>query len=353
MPTDPMQAIATRDPSAAFLYGVRTTGIFCRPACPSPRPAPANVVLFPDAAAARAAGFRACRRCGPDGLTLDAQQGVLVAAACRTIEAAASAGTTPSVEDLAVGAGLSRFHFQRLFRSVTGVTPGRYGSAARAHCLAAALDAGAPVTAAAVEAGYGSTARLAGERRLGMTPSARRRRGAGLVLHHATAPSAVGLVLVAATDRGVAAVLLGEDPAVLEAELRMRFPAAAVAPAPEAFVATVTAVVAFLEAPAPRFGLPLDIVGTAFQEAVWHALTHIPPGVVRSYADVARALGRPRSARAVAAAVAANPLAVVVPCHRVIASDGRLSDYAWGRARKAALLAREGVATTPDGGQGM
>jgi AraC family transcriptional regulator of adaptative response/methylated-DNA-[protein]-cysteine methyltransferase len=272
----------------------------------------------------------------------------LVAEACRRIETAcAGAERPPTLAELGAAAGLSPWHFQRVFKARTGVTPKEYAGARRAARTRAALTKSRSVTDAIYEAGYGSSGRFYehAPRLLGMTPRAYRAGGAGQPIRFAAARCTLGTILVAATGRGVCAILLGEERAALERELRGRFPHATFVAGDAAFGATVARVVAFVEAPRRDLDddLPLDIRGTAFQQRVWRALREIPPGATATYSDVARAIGAPRAARAVAAACAANPLAVAVPCHRVVRSDGELAGYRWGLARKRALLAREAL----------
>ncbi len=339
-------AVLARDPAAdgAFVLGVRTTGIYCRPTCPARRPRRENVAFYPDPAAARAAGLRACLRCEPDAAPERRVAAQAVAAAAAMIEAAvADEAPAPPLDALAARAGYAPHHFHRMFRRQTGVTPAAYARALRARRAEAGLAAGESVTEAIHAAGYGSPSRFYAEAgaRLGMSPATRRDGGRGETIRHATAPTSLGTILVAATERGVCAVQFGEDGAALDAWLRRRFPNATLAPADPAFEALVAGVVAAVERPGEDRGLPLDLRGTTFQERVWQALRAIPPGTTTSYADLAAAIGRPGAARAVAAACAANPVGVVVPCHRVVRAGGAISGYRWGVARKAALLARE------------
>ncbi|MFO0798386.1 MAG: bifunctional DNA-binding transcriptional regulator/O6-methylguanine-DNA methyltransferase Ada [Gemmataceae bacterium] len=332
---DRWAALVRRDPAldGAFVYSVRTTGVYCRPSCPARRPNRDNVRFHDTAAAAERAGFRACKRCGPT-----AGHGAVVAEACRLIAAAAA---PPDLAALADAAGLSRFHFHRVFKSVVGVTPKAYAAAERGRRARERLAAGASVTAAA--AGFGSASRFyaAAPGQLGMAPAAYRTGGRGEVIRFAVGDSSLGRVLVAATDLGVCAVFLGDDPDALAAELRRRFPRADVQPAGAAFGDTVANVVALVEAPAAAFDLPLDLRGTAFQVRVWEALRRIPAGTTTTYATLAEQLGQPTAARAVARACATNHVSVAVPCHRVVGATGALTGYRWGVARKAELLRRE------------
>ena len=323
-----------------FLYSVATTGVYCRPSCAA-RPARSeNLAFHASPAAAERAGFRACRRCRPDLPPRAEREAALVAEACRAIEAAE---TPPPLAELAGAAGLSPHHFHRLFRRIAGVTPKAYADAHRQGRLQRHLAAGSAVTAALYEAGFSSSGRFyaAADAMLGMTPSAFRAGGSGEAIRYATGASALGLLLVAESARGICAILLGEDAAALADDLRRRFPRAELQPAEQAFAATVRQVTALVEAPAESLALPLDIRGTAFQRRVWEALRAIPPGATLSYREVAARIGAPGAVRAVASACGANTLAVAIPCHRVVASDGRLAGYRWGVARKRTLLDRE------------
>lgn len=337
-------ALADRDARAdgAFVYAVRTTGVYCRPSCAARRPKPENVTFHATCAEAEAAGFRPCRRCRPGEPSRTERHAGAVARACRLIEAAE---TPPSLVALAEAVGLSPFHFHRVFRQATGITPRAYAAARRADRVAAGLRQAASVTEAIYEAGYAAPSRFYAEAagRLGMSPSAYRRGGLGARIRFALAECALGAVLVAASERGVCAILLGDEPDALARDLRARFPGAALIDGDAAFAGWVAQVVALVEAPGHGLDLPLDIGGTAFQQRVWTALRAIPPGRTATYAEIARAIGAPAAVRAVALACGANRLAVAIPCHRVVRSDGALSGYRWGVARKRALLAREGA----------
>ena len=339
-------AVVARDAAAdgSFVYSVRSTGVFCHPSCPS-RPARRdNVAFHPDAAAARAAGFRPCLRCRPEGGRPAERRSALVAQACRAIDAALDAAEqAPDLDALARDAGLSRFHFHRLFKAELGVTPKGYAAARRAARVTDALGDASSVTEAVYDGGYGSSGRFYAEAtaRLGMRPSTRRRGGNGETIRFAVGACSLGSVLVAATAKGIAAITLGDDPDGLVRDLQDRFPAADLVGADPGFEAMVAAVVAFVEAPRTGLDLPLDIRGTAFQERVWQVLRSIPAGSTLSYAEVAERLGTPKAVRAVAGACAANALAVAIPCHRVVRTGGDLSGYRWGVERKRALLARE------------
>ncbi len=335
-------AVTVRDASAdgVFFYSVRTTGVYCRPSCPSRMPNPKNVAFHLSAAEARAAGFRACLRCKPDEPSQAQRHAALAALACRSIE---TAQETPSLAALAREAGLSPHYFHRLFKAAVGLTPRDYAAAHKAGRLRHELATGGSVTQAMHAAGYSSSSRLYehADALLGMTPTAFRDGGPGAVLAFAIGQSSLGAILVARSDKGVCAILIGDDPEALLRDLQGRFPKARLTGGDEDFDALVAQVVRLVEAPGLGLDLPLDVRGTAFQRRVWRALQAIPPGRTASYAEIAKAIGAPKSVRAVAGACAANAIAVAIPCHRVIRNDGGLSGYRWGVARKAALLARE------------
>ena len=334
------QAVLARE-AGQFLYGVVTMGVYCRPTCPSPRPKRANVRFFADSAAARAAGLRACRRCDPDG-TRAALARAVVADACAAIEAAE---TIPALATLAQRSGYSRFHFLRLFRDHTGLTPRSYAEGVRARRLAAALAAGNRVADAIAAAGYGSESRVyEAPELLGMTPGAARRGGAGETIRTALAESPFGRLLVAATAKGVCFLGFAEPDDALLGDLRQRFPRARIVADEAGLAAIVGAVVAFMAEPRAALELPLDLRGTAFQLRVWEALRRIPLGRTTTYAALAAAIGAPRAVRAVARGCARNPVSLAVPCHRVLGADGALTGYRWGIPRKQALLAREAAA---------
>ncbi len=351
IPQDPdamrWRAVLARDPAPAagpFLYAVTTQGVFCRPGCPSRAPLRRNTRFFADAAAAEAEGFRACKRCDPKG-DRAALHAEAVRAACAMIEAAE---TMPGLAALADRAGYARHHFLRLFREVTGVTPRSYAEAVRARRLQAALAAGDRVAEAVAGAGFGSESRVYEDtaRHLGMTPGAARRGGMGETIRIAHAESALGPLLVGATEKGVCFIGFAEPPEQLEGDLRARFPKARIEPAGEDLATTVRQVASFLEEPTAVLTLPLDLRGTAFQRRVWEALTRIPLGETRTYSGLASEIGQPAAVRAVARACAQNPVALAVPCHRVIGRSGDLTGYRWGVPRKAALLAGEALASS-------
>lgn len=335
-------ALAARDAAAdgRFVFAVRTTGVYCRPSCPSRAARRENVRFYPGPSEAEAAGYRPCRRCRPDAAGPAERRREAVARACRLIE---RAETEPALDALAAEAGLSAHHFHRVFRAITGVTPRAYARARRAERLAAALPTAGTVTEALYAAGYNAPSRFYAEalERLGMSPTAYRRGGAGARIRFGVGACALGAILVAASERGVCAILLGDDPDALVRDLQDRFAAAELVGGDAAFEAWMARVIGLVEAPGRGLDLPLDIGGTVFQQRVWEALRRIPVGETASYAEIARAIGLPAAVRAVAMACGANALAVAIPCHRVVRSDGALSGYRWGVERKRALLARE------------
>jgi AraC family transcriptional regulator of adaptative response/methylated-DNA-[protein]-cysteine methyltransferase len=338
-------AVVRRDRGAdgAFVYGVRTTGVYCRPSCPSRAARRENVVFHAGPAQAEVAGFRPCKRCRPNQAGPAERQAALIAAACRTIEAAES---PPSLADLARAGGLSPHHFHRLFKAVAGVTAKAYADAHRARKVREGLAAGSTVTEAIYDAGFNSGGRFyarSGEV-LGMTPTRFRRGGERAVIRFAVGQCSLGAILVAATEAGVCAIFLGDDPDALARDLQDRFPRAELIGADPGFEETVAKVVGLVEAPRRGLELPLDIRGAAFQQRVWAALRQVRPGETASYGEIARAIGAPGAARAVARACAANPLAIAIPCHRVVRKDGAAGGYAWGVERKRALLDAEAAA---------
>jgi AraC family transcriptional regulator of adaptative response/methylated-DNA-[protein]-cysteine methyltransferase len=330
-----------RDADGQFWYSVSSTGVYCRPSCGARPALRKNVAFHASCAEAEAAGFRPCLRCKPDQPPLAERQAELVARACRMIEAAEEA---PDLDSLAAASGISRFHFHRLFKAHTGITPKAYAAAERNRRLQGGL-AGAPsVTEAIYAAGYNSSGRFyaTSSQVLGMTPTSYRAGGSGAAIRFAIGASSLGAILVAATDKGICAILMGDDPDQLARDLQDRFPKAELRGAEADFEATVARVVGLVEAPGLGLDLPLDVRGTAFQQRVWQALREIPCGQTVSYGELAARLGLPAGARAIAGACAANPVAVAIPCHRVVRNDGSISGYRWGVERKHALLAREG-----------
>lgn len=335
-------AVLERDAAqdGRFVYSVRTTGVYCRPSCPSRRARPENVAFHADCAAAEAAGFRACKRCRPSQAPAAEARAALMARICRYIEAAPE----PSrLATLARQARMSPFHFQRVFKATVGLSPRAYALAHRARRVRGELQRSGTVTQAIVAAGFNSGGRFyaTSNALLGMTPRAFRAGGANTAIRFAVGDCSLGVVLVAQSDKGICAILLGADPEALVRELQDRFPRAELLGGDADFERGVAAVVRFVDAPDTGLKLPLDVRGTVFQQRVWQALRAIPAGATASYADIARRIGAPRSARAVAQACAANALAVAIPCHRVVRTDGALSGYRWGIERKRALLARE------------
>lgn len=329
------KAFAARDRAAdgRFVVGVTTTGIYCRPSCAARRPRRENVAFYRDGREAAAAGLRACRRCLPDDVARDA---VAVAKAVAMLDA----GEAPALADLAARVGYAPHHFQRLFTRATGISPAAYARARRAGRVADVLTEETNVTDAIYEAGYAAPSRFYEEAapRLGMSPSAWVRGGAGETIRWTVVPTSLGALLVAATAKGLCRISFDED----EAALRRRFPRAAIEPGGDALADLAARVVAEVEQPAGT-DLPLDVRGTVFQEKVWQALRRIPAGETRSYAEIAAAIGSPGATRAVGSACGANAVMVAIPCHRALRSDGSLGGYAYGLDRKRALLDREGV----------
>jgi len=338
-------AVQRRDSAfdGAFYYSVRTTGVFCRPSCAARTALRKNVAFHASCAAAEAAGFRPCLRCRPDLPPLAERQAAAVAQACALIDASDQA---PDLDTLAAASAMSKFHFHRMFKAHTGITPKAYAAARRAARVTAQLDGGASVTEAIYGAGFNSSGRFyaGADARLGMTPTRYRQGGEGEAIRFAIGACSLGAILVAATDKGICAILIGDDPDGLARDLQDRFPRAQLEGADADFDRIVAVVVGFVEAPKLGMALPLDVRGTAFQQRVWEALRAIPPGVTVSYAELAARVGMPRGARAVAGACAANPVAVAIPCHRVVRNDGALSGYRWGVERKRVLLEREAAA---------
>src|SRR5512147_76522 len=345
-PQEFWQAVLHRDRrfQHLFVYGVRSTGVYCRPTCASRRPRREQVSFFAGPEAAERAGFRACRRCRPSEVLFRDPQATLVQQLCRYIDAHIEEPISLAV--LSREAGLSEFHLQRTFKRVLGVSPLQYARVRRLLSLKSRLKSGDDVTSAMYAAGYGSSSRLyehaAGQ--LGMTPGAYRSGGAGAEIRYALASSNLGRVLVAATERGVCAVRLGESDSELVAELRDEFPLSEAREDAAALGETVRRVIECVNGSDSHPEIALDIRGTAFQAKVWETLRHIPRGETRSYAQIAQELKQPKAVRAVANACAANPVAVIVPCHRVVRSDGSAGGYRWGLKRKEQLLASERAA---------
>jgi AraC family transcriptional regulator of adaptative response/methylated-DNA-[protein]-cysteine methyltransferase len=336
------EAVCARDLRAdgAFVFAVRTTGVFCRPNCAARRPLRANVEFFLDAEAARAAGYRPCKRCRPEDRSNNAVLAEMMSRACRTID---DAETEPTLGELAAAAGMSPFHFQRSFKRVVGVSPHDFAAAKRAEKLRRALPGHARVADAVYAAGFGSSSAAYSQAAatLGMSPSASRAGGRGERVRFAAQQTAIGWIGVAVTVRGVAAIELGDERALVCAGIAARFPAADLSE-DEAELGPVLAVLLrYIERPQAGLDLPLDVQGTAFRRRVWRALISIAPGRTATYAEVAAAIGEPRAVRAVASACAANPAALAIPCHRVVPKSGGSGGYRWGAARKRALLDAE------------
>jgi AraC family transcriptional regulator, regulatory protein of adaptative response / methylated-DNA-[protein]-cysteine methyltransferase len=335
-------AVMARDAAAdeVFYYSVKTTGVYCRPSCAARLARPENVRFHDTTAEAEAAGFRPCKRCKPNQPGLLKQRAAKVAEACQRIE---EADVEPTLDELAQSVGMSAYHFHRVFKTVTGLTPKEYSAAHRAKRVREELVRSGSVTEAIYEAGYNSNARFYEQSNevLGMTPTSYRSGGAETAIHFAIGECSLGSILVARSERGVCAILLGDDPEALAHDLQDRFPSADLIGGDPSFEKLVAKVVGFVEAPGIGLDLPLDVRGTAFQQRVWQALREIPAGSTASYTEIAERIGSPKSVRAVAQACAANALAVAIPCHRVVRNDGALSGYRWGVERKRALLERE------------
>jgi len=337
------QAVQAHDLNADghFVYAVRTTGVYCRPSSSARRPKRENVEFFASAQAAEAAGYRPSRRAKGDQTSAAASRAAVVAQACRLIEASE---TSPNLDQLAAQIGLSPFHFQRLFKAEIGLTPKAYASAYRARKLREELHApNASVTDAIYGAGFSSNSRFyeISDQLLGMQARDYRTGGAGSAIRFAVGQCSLGAILVAQSQRGICAILLGDDPEVLVRQVQDQFPKARLLGGDTAFEQLVAQVVGFIEAPSLGLNLPLDVRGTAFQERVWQALRAIPPGTTVSYAEIAERIGAPGAVRAVAQACGANRLAVAIPCHRVVRRNGDISGYRWGVERKRELLKRE------------
>jgi AraC family transcriptional regulator of adaptative response/methylated-DNA-[protein]-cysteine methyltransferase len=335
-------AVTRRDSTAdgLFYYSVKTTGVYCRPSCAARRARRDNVQFHPSCEAAEQAGFRACKRCHPDQPALIDQHASTVAAACRTIQATEE---LPSLDELANAAGMSRFHFHRIFTRIAGLTPKAYALAQRAERVRQALSKRGSVTEAIYEAGFNSNSRFYAHssEMLGMAPKRFRQGGSGATIRFAVAECSLGSILVASSEKGICAILLGDEPNLLVKDLQHRFPKAQLIGGDAKFGRVVAQVIGFVEAPKLGLNLPLDVRGTAFQRRVWKALCAIPAGSTASYGAIAKQIGLPRAVRAVAGACAANHLAVAIPCHRVLRTDGQLSGYRWGVKRKRSLLALE------------
>jgi AraC family transcriptional regulator of adaptative response/methylated-DNA-[protein]-cysteine methyltransferase len=334
-------AMLARDRSfdGKFVTGVLSTGIYCRPSCAARHPKRENVRFFAKAEQAEAAGLRACLRCLPNDVARDD------AAVKAVIDAIRMAETAPTLSELGQLTGYSPSHLQRIFKRDTGLSPAAYARALRTERVKDALDSGASVTEAIYDAGYGSASRFYEEqamnRKMGMKPSAWKNGGAGVTVHWARVETSLGNMMVAATDKGVCCLSFNEG----EDELRGRFPKADLRAGDEAFAKLLAQVIAQVETPGRPHNIPLDVQGTVFQEAVWQELRKIPEGETRSYADIAAAIGKPKAVRAVGSANGANNVAVLIPCHRVVRSDGTMGGYAYGLEIKARLLEKEAKGT--------
>jgi AraC family transcriptional regulator of adaptative response/methylated-DNA-[protein]-cysteine methyltransferase len=337
--------IVARDKTADghLWYSVSTTGVYCRPSCPSRVANPKNVQLHDSLESAKATGFRPCMRCKPDGASIEDENAVLVAKACRIIE---ESEEELSLEELVGAIGRSPSYFHRIFKATTGLTPKDYAAGHRAKKIREGLASGNTVTEAIYDAGFNSSGRFYEKSTdlLGMTPSRYRAGGTDEEIRFAVGQTSLGAILVASSSKGVAAILLGDDPDELVRNLQDRFPKAHLIGADRDYEALIAWVVGLVEAPGTGVNLPLDVRGTVFQQRVWQALQEVPTGETVSYAEVARRIGSPKAVRAVASACAANNLAVVIPCHRVVRMDGSLSGYAWGVERKRELIRREAMA---------
>ncbi len=336
------QAFVERDREADghFIIGVHSTGIFCRPGCPARTPRRENVRFYDSVVDAMRAGLRPCKRCKPQGTSLTEHHIAVVAAACETIETRDEA---PVLADLAHDAGMSQWHFHRVFKSVTSLTPGQYVRAHRATRVRQELESAQSVTRAMYDAGFQSPGAFYATTRnaIGMAPTSFRNKGQGERIQVAVRPTSIGYLLIAATDRGICTVTIGDNPETLMEEFAARFANAAISEAGPELDESISAVIDRVEHPSKHVDLPLDLRGTAFQHRVWNALRNIPVGSTATYSDIARQIDAPTSGRAVANACGANPLAVVVPCHRVVRKDGDLGGYRWGLERKRKLLDRE------------
>lgn len=338
------QAVKERDSHAAgqFVYAVATTGIYCRPGCTSRLPKRENVHFFDRCSDAEQAGYRPCKRCAPQLVERADPAQEAVTQACRLIE---EAETPPLLEELATAVSLSPYHFHRLFKKSVGITPKQYADQVRLRRLRGNLQQDQTVTAAIYNAGFQSGSRFyeSATASLGMAPKTYQKGGRGMAILYAIAESYLGWVLVAGTQKGICRIDFDQSPTRLQARLAERFPQAQLKTADPGFEAVVKQVIGYIETPSNTLNLPLDIQGTAFQKRVWQALRGISAGTTASYIQIANQIGSPKAARAVAQACAANQLAVAIPCHRVVRSDGHLGGYRWGLDRKKALLEREAL----------
>jgi len=343
------EAVRLRDDvlDGTFVYAVRTTGVFCRPSCPSRQSKRENTIFFASSTDAEDAGYRECLRCRPTRLSVEDPRVRAIHRACEAID---TADQPPTLNELAATVGLSPSHLHREFKRLTGVTPREYAAGKRVARLQDGLTAGLPVTDAIYAAGYGSGSRVYenAKRTLGMTPGQYRAGGKNLIITFTVVPSMLGPLLVAATEQGVCCIEFGADEDTLRASLTQRFPAAKLETNDDRLREWVAQLTRFIDTPGHALKLPLDVQGTVFQRRVWKALQSIPAGRTASYSEVAAAIGQPLAHRAVASACAANKLAVAIPCHRVVRTDGKLGGYRWGLERKQRLLANERAERTRD-----
>jgi AraC family transcriptional regulator of adaptative response/methylated-DNA-[protein]-cysteine methyltransferase len=330
-----------------FYFGVKTTGIYCRPSCPSRRPLRKNVVFYETRAEAERNGLRPCLRCRPGSITEADSNKLRIRRLCDHIRLNCQSGESLALEDLSRQVGLSPFHLQRTFKEIVGVTPKEYVDACRMEALKGALRSGDSITEAIYEAGFGSSSRVYErvDTRLGMTPSEYRDGGKGVPISYVSVASPLGTMMIGATDRGLCFVQFGESHEELLRTLRAEYPAAALdqmkTPYPEQFDGWIKSLLRYLRREQIRLDVPVDVQGSAFQMKVWKYLQTIPHGEVQSYSEVAAALGDPKAVRAVARACATNRVAIVIPCHRVIRGNGELAGYRWGVERKRVLIDSE------------
>jgi AraC family transcriptional regulator of adaptative response/methylated-DNA-[protein]-cysteine methyltransferase len=354
------EAILGRDRAAdgQFVYAVRSTGIYCRPSCPSRKPRREQVLFFPLPQAAEGEGFRPCLRCRPRAARIRDPQIGAVARVCREIESRVGGGEEGAsgltLASLGAASGMKTHQLERAFRKLIGITPRQYADAQRMHRLKSRLKKGDNVTTALYDAGFGSSSRLyeRAPAQLGMTPAVYRKGGAGMRIEYTIVDSPLGRLLVGATARGISALYIGESDEKLESALRKEYPRAelrAAAGGAEGRKQWVEKILAHLRGREPSLDLPTDVQATAFQRRVWEELRRIPYGTTRTYTQIARRIGRPNAVRAVARACATNPVSVVVPCHRVVREDGKLAGYRWGLERKRALLEHESAAVAGEG----
>jgi len=342
------QAVLSRDARSdgTFVYAVRSTGIYCNPSCPSRKPRREQVAFFALPQAAEQAGFRPCRRCSPRETVTGEPHVLLVQRACAYIEEHCEEAL--SLTTLSEAMSMSPFHLQRVFKRITGITPYQYIETCRLKRLKERLKEGEAVTTAMYDAGYGSSSRLYERARLGMTPTTYRKGGQGMKIHYSITNSALGRLLVAATEKGICSVCLGDADAILEAALISEYPAATIECDDGEMSVWIEMLVRYLDGQQPDLNLPLDVQATAFEWRVWTALQAIPYGETRSYSEIAQAIGNPKGVRAVANACASNPVALIVPCHRVVRNNGDIGGYRWGIERKQSLLRQEqGSQVTP------